>query len=105
MRLAGIIGALFLLVACGSSDAGTHVTGTVMSVDGRIDGVESFVIRTETGDELTIVPEQGLTFHGGPLGHLSSHTINGAPVDVVYVERDGDLVAISVADAAEPHEH
>ena len=96
---------LCVAIACTGTDTGTHVTGTVMSVDGGIDGVASFVIRTTTGEELTLVPEAGLTFHGGPIGHLSSHAISGAPIDVVYVVRDGTLVATSVVDADEPHDH
>lgn len=105
MRPLAVALAMLLTVACSSTNTGTHVTGTVMSVDGGIEGVESFVIRTTTGEELTLVPGPGLTFHDGPIGHLASHAISGAPVDVVFVERDGVLVATSVADASEPHDH
>lgn len=74
----------------------------VVSVDGDLMEVESFVVLTGDGDRSTLVPEEGLaTFgDGAPLSHLSEHIRSGVPVVVAYTRiEDGTLVAVAVDDA------
>lgn len=88
---------LVTLVACGSDDGA--VTGVVTDVAGDLTSVESFTILTEDG-ECTFVPAEGLTFHGSPLSHLSSHLVSGDPISVTYdTTDDGSKVATAVHDA------
>jgi hypothetical protein len=85
------------LAAC-SSDEGT-ATGIVIDVDGDLTAVESFTILNEDG-ECRFVPAEGLTFHGSPLSHLSSHVVSGEPVTVEYeTGDDGTKIATEVHDS------
>ncbi len=88
-----------LAAACGG-DAVRSVRGQVVSVEGDLLSVESFVVVGDEGDRFTFVPEEGLTFVGGvPLSHLQEHVRDGFPVLVDYEERsDGVLVATRVDD-------
>jgi hypothetical protein len=88
---------LLVLGAC-AGEAGSRVTGTLIQFDGTLESVESFTVLVD-GDRLVFTPDDGLTFHGGPLSHLFEHVRSGSPVEVGYEERDGSMVAVSVDDA------
>lgn len=76
--------------------------GIVISVDGGLSGIESFVLQSDDGRRLEFVPAPGVTtfVHGSPLSHLTSHMQSGALVAVTYEEDSrGRLVAVEVDDA------
>lgn len=78
------------------------VTGVVISVDGDLSGTQSFVIRLESGDDLVLVPGDGLLFDEvAPLTHLRDHLVSGNPVEVTYeMPTDGPHTVTAVGDAA-----
>ena len=89
------------LVRCGGEEApqGPSVRGIVVAVDGDLTAVDSFTVVDESGESFTFLPAEGLTFHGGPLSHLTAHLTSGDAIRVVYEDRDGALVAVFVDDA------
>ncbi len=89
---------LALIAGCG--DGGSRVTGIVLEVDGDLESVKSFTIRTEDGRMLEFVPAPDFTFHNGPASHLSEHVRSGAPVEVLYEDPSGSgpLLAVFVDD-------
>lgn len=90
----GLLALLLTLSACG---ARFRATGVVTDVAGGLDGVTSFTIRTTDGDDLAFVPSEDGEYDF-PLSHLRSHLIGGDPIVVEWVEDQGQLVAIVVAD-------
>lgn len=94
-----VFAALFAIQSCDSLPDGPRVEGIVIEVDGDLEAVASFTLLDSDGVQWVFVPEEGLTFHGSPLSHLSSHVTSGDPVVVVYEELDDANVAIAVSDA------
>ena len=91
-RLAALL--LLLLAAC-TQTSGT-VNGPVVSVEGDLETVTSFVVLVE-GDEWRFlpVPDGDYAF---PLQHLREHQRTGQPVLVGWETRDGTRYALSVED-------
>lgn len=95
-----VFAALLGVQSCDESlPDGARVEGIVVEVDGNLEAVQSFTVVDGEGVRWVFVPEEGLTFHGSPLSHLSSHVTSGDPVVVVYEERGGANTAIGVEDA------
>lgn len=99
-RPATRLAALALLLAACSSAAETPpartVTGIVVAVDGDLSEVTAFTVSVG-GEELTFTPSPAGDY-AFPLPHLRDHLRDGAPVRVGYVDEDGALVAVSLAD-------
>ncbi len=93
---AGVLTLLLALAACGGA-AGGAVTGAVTAVDGDLDDVESFTLRTSDGDDRTFVPADDGEF-AFPLPHLRDHLQSLEPVTVEWEERDGIIVAVRISD-------
>ena len=92
------IAAVALLVAsCGGSTPDS-IVGSVIAIDGTLQQTASFTLIAD-GTRYEFTPADGLTFHGGPLSHLSDHVRSGVRVEVQFEERDGELVATYVGDA------
>ena len=88
--------------------AGVTVTGIVIDVDGNLAATDLFVIRLESGDDLTLVPADGLLFDGvAPLTHLRDHLVSGDPIQVTYeISSDGPAMATAVGEAGgDTHSH
>ena len=97
-----LVAAAMMLAAC---SGGNEVQGIVLSVDGDLTEVRSFVLRTDDGETLEIVPDENGTF-SFPLPHLNDHRVSLSPV-IVTLDRSVDpplATAIRDADTAEWHE-
>ena len=98
-----LVGWALVFAACAGQD---EVRGIVLEVDGDLTSVESFVLRLDDGEILTIVPAAtGGDFHF-PLPHLSDHRTSLSPV-IVELDRSVDpprAVMIRDADTVEWHE-
>jgi hypothetical protein len=94
--IATLVLALGLLVACGG---GRQIVGVVTAIDGDLQRIETFTLRTVEGEDLTFTAAPDATFHGGPLTHISDHLRSGVPVSVEYREEGDRLVATEVEDA------
>jgi hypothetical protein len=90
-----------LATSCGGDGVqdGPSVEGIVVAVDGDLTEVRNFTVIDEAGTTLVFTPAPGLTFHDGPLSHLSAHITSGEPIVVTYEEGGDGLVAIHVDDA------
>lgn len=97
-----VIGGL-LVRDCGSENTASESTiaGVVVDVTGTLNSVTSFTILAGDGTRLTLVPAEGLLFDGvGPLSHLRTHRLNGAPVSATYeTAADGTATAVTISDA------
>lgn len=98
MRRLGATAVLAAVLACGGAD--DTIRGLIVDIEGDLQhGISSFVVRSDDGGVLTLVPDKGLTFDGAPLTHLSAHLAAGDPVIVEYVEEaDGVLIATRLTD-------
>ncbi len=94
------LGALLLLaVLVASCAGGASAVGVVVEIDGDLETVRSFVLRTGDGEELTFVPDASADFDGAPLSHLRDHLRSGEEVRVDYEEREGTRIALRISDA------
>lgn len=95
------------LIAAGCGDAGERreaVRGVVLEVDGDLTSVESFVIRTDDGDVLEVIPAPDGDFRF-PLPHLHDHARTLEPV-LVELDRSVDPpLATAIRDADNPDRH
>ena len=98
MLLAAVIA---LTAACTSSD---EVQGIVLEVEGTLTSVESFVLRTDAGDIITVVPSQD-SDDAFPILHLYDHRSTLSPIIVVLDRSFDPPVARSIRDAADADEH
>lgn len=102
-----LAGVLLVVVACGGSGTTAPietVQGVVLEVNGDLDGVESFVLRTEDGEVIEVVPAPDGDFRF-PLAHLHDHRRTLEPLSV-GLDRSADpplAVAIRDADSAAWH--
>lgn len=92
-----LLAVLVAIVACGGSTE--SMTGVVLEVQGDLTNVERFTLIGADGARLEFEPEPGVTFDGGPLGHLRDHLRSGEAVVVRYRVEGDVLKAIEVADA------
>lgn len=108
--LAGL--ALTLAAACGESegDGGGNgasretVRGVVLEVEGGLASVDSFVLRTDEGEVLEVVPAPDGDFRF-PLPHLHDHRRTSEPI-LVELDRSTDPPrATAVQDADSPAWH
>lgn len=110
MRPTGaILAALLLLGAsvtsCSEGATGLEtVRGIVLEVKGDLTSVESFVIRTDSGEVLEVVPAPEGDFRF-PLPHLHDHRRTSEPI-LVELDRTVDPpLATSIQDADDPAWH
>ena len=108
--LAGL--AITLAAACGESegDGGGNgasretVRGVVLEVEGGLASVDSFVLRTDEGEVLEVVPAPDGDFRF-PLPHLHDHRRTSEPI-LVELDRSTDPPrATAVQDADNPDRH
>lgn len=108
--LAGL--ALTLAAACGESEADgggsgggrETVRGVVLEVEGGLTSVDSFVLRTDEGEVLEVIPAPDGDFRF-PLPHLHDHLRNSEPI-LVELDRSTDPPrAAAVQDADSPAWH
>lgn len=104
-RLAGAALALSLAAgACGGGEAPETVRGVVLEVEGGLTSVESFVLRTDRGEVLELVPAPDGDFRF-PLPHLHDHRRTLEPV-LVELDRSVDPpLATGIRDADDPGWH
>lgn len=102
-----LAGVLLVVVACGGSGTTAPietVQGVVLEINGDLEGVESFVLRTEDGEVIEVVPAPDGDFRF-PLAHLHDHRRTLEPLSV-GLDRSADpplAVAIRDADSAAWH--
>lgn len=108
--LAGL--ALTLAAACGESEADRGgsgggretVRGVVLEVEGGLTSVDSFVLRTDEGEVLEVIPSPDGDFRF-PLPHLHDHLRNSEPI-LVELDRSTDPPrAAAIQDAESPAWH
>ena len=104
-RLAGAALALSLAAgACGGGEEPETVRGVVLEVEGGLTSVESFVLRTDRGEVLELVPAPDGDFRF-PLPHLHDHRRTLEPV-LVELDRSVDPpLATGIRDADDPGWH
>lgn len=89
---------LFLLPACDASESGTTVVGVVVDYQGDLVAVDSFTVRTVSGEVLQLRPADDGDF-AFPLPHLREHMVTGDPIEVEFMEESGSMVATAISDA------
>ena len=108
--LAGL--ALTLAAACGESAGNSGgsggsretVRGVVLEVEGGLTSVDSFVLRTDEGEVLEVIPAPDGDFRF-PLPHLHDHLRNSEPI-LVELDRSTDPPrAAAIQDAESPARH
>ena len=109
VRPATAILAVLLLAAsvtgCGDSEPGREtVRGVVLEVKGDLTSIESFVIRTDGGEVLEVIPAADGDFRF-PLPHLHDHRTTSEPI-LVELDRTVDPpLATAIQDADSPAWH
>ena len=109
MRPGTAILAVLLLAAsvtgCGDSEPGREtVRGVVLEVKGDLTSIESFVIRTDGGEVLEVIPAADGDFRF-PLPHLHDHRTTSEPI-LVELDRTVDPpLATAIQDADDPAWH
>ena len=99
-----LVGILLLVALLGGCGDGDRVQGIVIGVEGDLTTVESFVLRGDDGEVLTIVPAEDGDF-GFPLPHLNEHRSSLSPI-VVTLDREFEPPrAIAIHDAGSPTWH
>ena len=83
-RLALWVGLVVLVLTLSACGARFRATGAVTDVEGGLNAVTSFDIRTTDGDDLTFVPSDDGDY-AFPLSHLRSHMLGGDPVVVEWI--------------------
>ena len=107
MRIArtAVLGLFLIAAGCGgSADDREEVRGIVLGVEGDLASVRSFLLRTDDGEVLRVVPAPDGDF-GFPLPHLHEHRRTSEPL-LVELDRSHDPPrAISLRDADNPEWH
>ena len=101
MRYAPALAVLLVLAACGGSGDGPPVEtvqGVVLEVNGDLEGIESFVLRTDDGEVLELVPSPDGDFRF-PLAHLYDHLRTSEPLSVGLDRSADPPLAVSMRDA------
>ena len=98
MRTATALSALALMLVITACTSPDEVRGVVLDVTGTLTSVESFVIRTDGGETLTVTPDPNGNF-AFPLPHLNDHRSTLSPI-IVELDRETDPpTALSIRDA------
>jgi len=106
-HLAALAGVVLVLAACGDSDAGPSVEtveGVVLEVNGDLETIESFVLRTDEGEVIEIVPAPDGDFRF-PLAHLYDHLRTSGPLSVGLDRSVDPPRAVAIQDAGNPAWH
>lgn len=97
---AALVGAVLVLSSCGSADTDPYETveGVVLEVNGDLEKIESFTLRTDDGELMEIVPAPDGDFQF-PLSHLHDHRRTLEPI-LVGLDRSVDPAsAVTLRDA------
>ena len=97
MRRTVLVCVLFVVSLSACSDT-NEVQGVVIEVDGTLTSVASFVLRTDGGELITIVPAEDGDY-AFPLPHLNDHRTSLSPIAVVLDRSVDPPVARSIRDA------
>ena len=102
---AAFLGLVLIVAGCGGSDVDREeVRGIVLEVEGDLASVASFLLRTDEGEVLRVVPAPDGDFRF-PLPHLHDHRRTGEPL-LVELDRSYDPpLAIAIQDADDPAWH
>ena len=102
---AAVLGLALAITACGTPGEGREtVRGVVLEVNGDLKSVESFVLRSDDGDVLDVLPAPDGDFRF-PLPHLHDHRRTLEPV-IVELDRSVDPpLATAIRDADDPAWH
>ena len=107
MRITGaaVLGLVLIVASCGgSSEDREEVRGIVLEVEGDLGSVESFLLRTDEGEVLRVVPAPDGDFRF-PLPHLHDHRRTSEPL-LVELDRSYDPPrATAIRDADNPAWH
>ena len=107
VRVAGaaVLGLVLIVASCGdTSEHREEVRGIVLEVEGNLASVESFLLRTDDGELLRVVPAPGGDFRF-PLPHLHDHLRTSEPL-LVELDRSYDPPrATAIRDADNPAWH
>ena len=100
-----VLGLFMIAASCGgSSDGREEVRGIVLEVEGDLTSVRSFLLRTDDGEVLRVVPAPDGDFRF-PLPHLHEHRRTSEPL-LVELDRSYDPpLAIGLRDADNPAWH
>ena len=96
-----LVGVLLVLAACGDSGARTSietVQGVILEVNGDLEAIESFVLRTDDGEVIEVVPAPDGDFRF-PLPHLHDHRRTLEPLSVGLDRSADPPLAVSLSDA------
>ncbi|MCE2528489.1 MAG: hypothetical protein J4G11_01300 [Acidimicrobiia bacterium] len=106
-RAPALAGVLLVLAACGGT--GTRpsfetVQGVVLEVNGDLEGIESFVLRTDDGEIIEVVPAPDGDFRFPP-AHLHDHRRTLEPLSVGLDRSVDPPLAVAIRDAGSPAWH
>ena len=102
---AAVLGLALAVAACGNPGEGQEtVRGVVLKVNGDLTSVESFVLRTDDGKVLEVVPATDGDFRF-PLPHLHAHRRTLEPVLVELDRSVSPPLATAIRDADSPAWH
>ncbi len=96
-----LAGVMLVLVACGGSGTTAPietVQGVVLEVNGDLERVESFVLRTDDGEVIEVVPAPDGDFRF-PLAHLHDHRRTLEPLSVGLDRSADPPLAVTMRDA------
>lgn len=106
IRLAPLlVGAVVLAACAGATEVhSSEIRGVVLEVEGDLTSVSSFLLRTDGGEVLTVIPAEDGDFEF-PISHLSDHRSTLAPI-IVELDRSVDPpLALAIRDADESDQH
>lgn len=106
-HLVALASVFLVLAACGDSGAGPSVEtveGVVLEVSGDLEAIESFVLRTDEGEVIEIVPAPDGDFRF-PLAHLYDHLRTSEPLSVGLDRSVDPPRAVAIQDAGNPAWH
>lgn len=102
MKSASALAVVFLvLAACGDSGSRPSVEtvqGVVLEVNGDLEAIESFVLRTDDGEVIEVVPAPDGDFRF-PLAHLHDHRRTLEPLSVGLDRSVNPPLAVAIRDA------
>ncbi|MCY4622904.1 MAG: hypothetical protein OXD34_13910 [bacterium] len=95
-----LAGVLLVLAACGGTGTGPFETvqGAVLEVNGDLESIESFVLRTDDGEVIEVVPAPDGDFRF-PLAHLHDHRRTLEPLSVGLDRSVDPPLAVAIRDA------
>lgn len=102
-----LVAVLLVLAACGDSGNGPSVEtveGVVIEVNGDLEAIRSFVLRTDEGEVIKVVPAPDGDFRF-PLAHLYDHLRTLEPLSVGLDRSMDPPLAVALSDADNPDWH